>query len=173
MQHFPLEQLKQRLSPEQLRAVLQQLNGRATARFIGLLALLLYWARLPASPPPSSAPSRHAPLPLPPRRPPWRSMPALFCSLAASRPPSPALSPPLASFHPTPPDLARSRQVHLAGRTGRHVAEEQLGSLLCAVQTHFAGVRERLKGKRPLLLTLLPLLLLSVRGFRGWPRPRP
>ena len=61
--------------------------------------------------------------------------------------------------------------MHLAGRTERHVAEEQLGSLLCAVQTHFAGVRERLKGKRTLLLTLLPLLLLSVRGVRGYPRP--
>jgi len=96
VQNFPLEQLKERLSAEQLRVVLQELNGRATARFIGLLTLLLYW-------------------------------------------------------------------VHLAERTERQVAEEQLGSLLCAVQTHFARVRERLKGKRTLLLTLLPLLLLSVR----------
>lgn len=63
---------------------------------------------------------------------------------------------------PTPPGPSRPRQVHLAERTERHVAEEQLGSLLCAVQTHFARVRDRLKGKRTLLLTLLPLLLLSV-----------
>ena len=96
VQNFPLEQLKERLSTEQLRVVLSELNGRATARFIGLLTLLLYW-------------------------------------------------------------------VHLPERTERQVAEGQLGALLCAVQTHFARVRERLKGKRTLLLTLLPLLLLSVR----------
>ena len=53
--------------------------------------------------------------------------------------------------------------VHMAERAKRSVADEQLGSLLCAVQTHFARVRERVKGKRSLLLTLLPLLLLSVR----------
>ena len=53
--------------------------------------------------------------------------------------------------------------VHMAERAKRSVADKQLGSLLCAVQTHFARVRERVKGKRSLLLTLLPLLLLSVR----------
>ena len=96
VQNFPFESLRQKLSAEQMRHVLQELNSRATARFIGLLALLLYWT-------------------------------------------------------------------HMGERAQRSVEEEQLGSLLCAVQTHFARVRERLKGKKTLMLALLPLLLLSVR----------
>ena len=64
MQNFPLEQLKERLSAEQLRVVLQELNGRATARFIGLLTLLLYWVRPPPhTPPPHPTPPPQRPLP--------------------------------------------------------------------------------------------------------------
>jgi hypothetical protein len=99
----------------------------------------------------------------------WRGpLSPLYPAGSRPTPPDPARP------RPTPPDPARPRQVHLAERTERRVAEQQLGSLLCAVQTHFARVRDRLKGKRTLLLTLLPLLLLSVRADPDLgPRPRP
>ena len=100
MQNFPLEQLKERLSAEQLRVVLQELNGRATARFIGLLTLLLYWVRPPPhtppphpTPPPTAPPACHGA-----RR--GVAWPAPPCWL----PPDP--SDPSRTL-PTPPDLGR------------------------------------------------------------------
>ncbi|KAL1524132.1 hypothetical protein AB1Y20_019041 [Prymnesium parvum] len=96
IQVFPFERLKHRMSAEDLKATIAEISARRTARFIGMLALFLYW-------------------------------------------------------------------YHIAPKGGKHVQEEQLSKLLCAVQQYFSSVRDRMRRRRAMLMNALPILLLSVR----------
>jgi len=44
--NFPFEKIRSRLSESEMRVALEELSCKRTTRFIGLVALLLYWTHL-------------------------------------------------------------------------------------------------------------------------------
>ena len=102
---FPFDKLT-RLKADELKIALAELSSKSMARFVGLLALLLYWVHIA----------------------------------------------------PKAKDAAEA-----GGDEPDMASDDQLGALFCATQEHWAQLRARMMKRRALVLTVLPLLLLSTR----------
>lgn len=46
VQNFPFEKIRERLNDGEIRIALDELSSKRTTRFIGLVALFLYWTHL-------------------------------------------------------------------------------------------------------------------------------